>query len=174
VSGTLAQLFTRSDYLLALPMVLLTLFALGILLIDLMLPREWKWMNALTAFVGIVFATVGVWRIQSAYARSGPAFTGQYGFVNTLVVDRFAIYFFYLFLAGTAIAILMSVRYLEVEAENHGEFYALMLFSVVGMMCMAAGNDVVLIFIGLELMAISTYVLVGFLRRDRRSNEAAL
>src|SRR6202011_4867945 len=49
-----------------------------------------------------------------------------------------------------------------------------LLLSVVGMMCMAAGIDVVLIFIGLELMAISTYVLVGFLRRDRRSNEAAL
>src|SRR5205085_2508419 len=46
--------------------------------------------------------------------------------------------------------------------------------AVVGMMCMAAGLDIVLIFIGLELMAISTYVLVGFLRRDRRSNEAAL
>ena len=49
-----------------------------------------------------------------------------------------------------------------------------MLLAVVGMMCMAAGIDIVLIFIGLELMAISTYVLVGFLRRDRRSNEAAL
>ena len=49
-----------------------------------------------------------------------------------------------------------------------------MLFSVCGMMCMASGFDIVLIFIGLELMAISTYVLVGFLRRDRRSNEAAL
>ena len=46
--------------------------------------------------------------------------------------------------------------------------------SVVGMMCMAAGIDIVLLFIGLELMAISIYVLVGFLRRDRRSNEAAL
>jgi NADH-quinone oxidoreductase subunit N len=68
----------------------------------------------------------------------------------------------------------MSVRYLETEDENHGEYYALMLLSVVGMMCMAAGYDIVLIFIGLELMAISTYVLVGFLRRDRRSNEAAL
>jgi NADH-quinone oxidoreductase subunit N len=66
------------------------------------------------------------------------------------------------------------VRYLELEHEHHGEFYALMLFSVVGMMCMAAGFDIVLIFIGLELMAISTYVLVGFLRTDRRSNEAAL
>jgi NADH-quinone oxidoreductase subunit N len=89
-------------------------------------------------------------------------------------VDRFAIYFFYLFLAGTAIAILMSVRYLQTENESHGEYYALMLLSVAGMMCMAAGYDIVLIFIGLELMAISTYVLVGFLRRDRRSNEAAL
>ena len=94
--------------------------------------------------------------------------------MGTMLVDRFAIYFFYLFLAGTAISILMSVRYMKTEHENHGEYYALMLLSVVGMMCMAAGFDIVLIFIGLELMAISTYVLVGFLRRDRRSNEAAL
>src|SRR5260370_26634272 len=94
--------------------------------------------------------------------------------LNTMSVDRFGIYFWYLVLAGTAIAILMSVRYLETEHENHGEYYALMLLAVAGMMCMAAGFDVVLIFIGLELMAISTYVLVGFLRRDRRSNEAAL
>ncbi len=66
------------------------------------------------------------------------------------------------------------MHYLDVEDEHHGEYYALMLLSVVGMMCMAAGVDIVLIFIGLELMAISTYILVGFLRRDRRSNEAAL
>ena len=66
------------------------------------------------------------------------------------------------------------MRYLKTEHENHGEYYALMLLSVVGMMCMAAGFDIVLIFIGLELMAIATYILVGFLRRDRRSNEAAL
>src|SRR5664280_2488676 len=94
--------------------------------------------------------------------------------MGSLVVDRFDIYFFYLFLMGAGIAILMSMRYLEIERENHGEFYALMLLSVVGMMCMAAGYDIVLIFIGLELMAISSYVLVGFLRRDKRSNEAAL
>src|SRR6202043_3908788 len=114
------------------------------------------------------FAALCVWQIQSALPR------GALGFYNSLLVDRFAIYFWYLFLAGTAIAILMSVRYLETEHENHGEYYALMLLSVAGMMCMAAGFDIVLIFIGLELMAISTYVLVGFLRRDRRSNEAAL
>ena len=159
-----------TDYLLALPITLLTLFALGILLIDLMLPKEMKWANAVTAFIGVCFSAAGVWKIQ-AWLGQGP---GAQGMLGTMVVDRFAIYFFYLFLAGTAIAILMSVRYLETEHESHGEYYALMLLSVAGMMCMAAGFDIVLIFIGLELMAISTYVLVGFLRRDRRSNEAAL
>ena len=99
---------------------------------------------------------------------------GALGLMQTMLVDRFALFFFYLFLAGAAISILMSMNYLKIEHENHGEYYALMLLSVVGMMCMAAGFDIVLIFIGLELMAISTYVLVGFLRRDRRSNEAAL
>lgn len=154
-------------------MLLLTLFALSILLLDLMLPPEWKWMNPVTAFLGVGFSAVGVWRIQSWFDAQGPIM-GHYGFMGTILVDRFALYFFYLFLAGTAVAILMSARYLEIEHENHGEYYALMLFSVVGMMCMAAGSDIVMIFIGLELMAISTYVLVGFLRRDKRSNEAAL
>jgi NADH-quinone oxidoreductase subunit N len=157
-----------TEYRLMLPMVELTIFALGILLIDLIVPREWKWINALGAFMGVFFAAVCVVQIQWALPRGG------IGFLNSLLVDRFAIYFWYLFLAGAAIAILMSVRYLDIEDEHHGEYYALMLLSLVGMMCMAAGIDVVLIFIGLELMAISTYVLVGFLRRDRRSNEAAL
>lgn len=170
----MGQYFTGTDYLLSLPMVLLTLFALGILLMDLMLPKQLKWANAVTAFVGVLFATAGVWRIQSEYAKGVGGYLGRFAFMQSMLVDRFAIYFFYLFLAGTALAILISVRYLEIENEHHGEFYALMLFSVVGMMCMAAGYDIVLIFIGLELMVISTYVLVGFLRRDRRSNEAAL
>src|ERR1039457_4253803 len=152
-----------------LPMVELTIFALGILLIDLMVPRGWKWVNALGAFAGVVFAAVCVWQIQSILPPRG-----LWGFYNSLLVDRFAIYFWYLFLAGAGIAILGSVHYLDLEEEHHGEYYSLLLLSVVGMMCMAAGFDIVLIFIGLELMAISTYVLVGFLRRDRRSNEAAL
>jgi NADH-quinone oxidoreductase subunit N len=156
-------------------MILLTLFALGILLIDLLLPPEWKWLNAVTALIGVAFSTAAVVKIQLAQApieRAGHNL--QWAFMQSMVMDHFAIYFFYLFLAGAALSILISVRYLEIEHENHGEFYALLLFSVVGMMCMASGFDIVLIFIGLELMAISTYVLVGFLRTDRRSNEGAL
>jgi NADH-quinone oxidoreductase subunit N len=161
-----------TDYLMALPITLLALFALGILLIDLMLPKEMKWANAVTAMVGVAFSAAGVYKIDLWLRSIGKPL--QLGFMNTMLVDHFAIFFWYLFLAAAAIAILMSVSYLETEHENHGEYYALMLLSVAGMMCMAAGFDIVLLFIGLELMAISTYVLVGFLRRDRRSNEAAL
>jgi NADH-quinone oxidoreductase subunit N len=167
-----AQLFEKSDYLMSLPILLLTLFALGILLMDLLLPPEMKWVNAITAFMGVLFSTGGVVKIQLAMDAARRAWMPA--FLGAMVIDHFTIYFWYLFLAGTAVAILMSLHYMEVEREHHGEFYALMLFSVVGMMCMAAGFDIVLIFIGLELMAISTYVLVGFLRRDRRSNEASL
>jgi NADH-quinone oxidoreductase subunit N len=180
----MTQYFTGTDYLLSLPIVMLTVFALGILLIDLMIPPEWKWTNAVTAFMGLIFAAVGisgapkVWIFPGVLGISGalrrfhvlglPAASGA------MVLDHFSIYFYYLFLAGAGLSILISVRYLEIEHENHGEFYSLILFSVVGMMCMASSFDIVLTFIGLELMAISTYVLVGFLRRDRRSNEAAL
>ncbi|MFZ1136008.1 MAG: NADH-quinone oxidoreductase subunit N [Candidatus Korobacteraceae bacterium] len=177
MSTSLGLYFSSTDYLLALPMLLLALFAMGILLIDLILPEQWKPVNAFTALAGVAFSAAAVGKLHMAYRvaeQRGIEVATFSGFMGALVVDRFAIYFFYLFLIGAAIAILMSIQYLEIERENHGEFYALILFSVVGMMCMAAGYDIVLLFIGLELMAISTYVLVGFLRRDKRSNEAAL
>lgn len=170
-----AQFFTGTDYLLSLPVILLTMFALSVLLFDLWLEPEKKWLNPVIAFTGVLFAAAGLVRIQLAQnelLKHGQRL--EWGFVHSMLMDHFAIYFTYLFLAGAALAILISVRYLEIEHEHHGEFYALILFSVVGMICMASGFDIVLIFIGLELMAISTYVLVGFLRNDKRSNEASL
>jgi NADH-quinone oxidoreductase subunit N len=159
-------------------MIMLAVFGLGILLIDLMLPKEWKRANAWTALIGLGFAAAATFKVQMAHFADGHRVVGSFGYVingvGSMKLDSFAIYFYYLFIAGAAIAVLMSVKYLEIEREDHGEFYALILFSVIGMMSMASGFDIVMLFIGLELMAISTYVLVGFLRRDRRSNEAAL
>src|SRR5271165_2162517 len=146
--------FSRADYVLALPMLLLALFGCGILLIDLILPQQWKRLNAFTALIGVAFSAAAVGKLHLAYhaaEKQGIEIANFTGFMGSLRVDRFALYFFYLFLLGSAIAILMSMRYLEIERENHGEFYALLLLSVVGMMCMAAGYDIVLIFIGLEL-----------------------
>lgn len=155
-------------------MIELALIGIAVLIFDLFLTPEQKRWNAWLALFGVAVSAGAVtYRIVYhptllAGADSISAFGGA------VIMDRFAIYFFYLFLAGAAVAILMSVKYLEIERENHGEFYALILFSVVGMMGMACGHDIVLLFISLELMALSTYVLVGFLRRDQRSNEAAL
>ena len=69
---------------------------------------------------------------------------------------------------------LVSYKYLEVEGEHHGEYYGLMLFAQCGMFFLAAGTDLITLFIGLELMALCFYVMVGFLRTDKRSNEAAM
>src|SRR5689334_15078377 len=176
----ITQFFTGTDYLLTLPMIMLTVFALGIMIIDLLVPPHAKRLNAITALTGIVFSALALWRIQGGHVpfMRDVNLVGSFGYIlgglGTIKMDGFSVYFSYLFLLGAAIAILMSVKYLEIEREHHGEFYALILFSVVGMMCMASGYDLVLLFIGLELMALSTYVLVGFLRRDKRSNEAAL
>jgi NADH-quinone oxidoreductase subunit N len=181
-----SQYFGSMDYLTMLPMAELTIFALGILLLDLMLPKEWKRINAVAALFGLAFAAVAItgtprilgFQIHGIFPELERArllgHGGLLAFSGSMYVDALAVYFWLLVLAAAAITVLMSARYLEVENEHHGEFYALMLLSVVGMMCIASGVDIVLIFIGLELMAISTYVLVGFLRRDRRSNEAAL
>ncbi len=122
---------------------MLAIFGMGILLIDLMLPQEWKRVNAWTALVGLAFSAAAVWKIQLAHYLDGKSVVGSYGYIidglGSMKVDTSP------FISGICswpaprMAILMSVKYLEVEHENHGEFYALMLFSVIGMMCMAAG-----------------------------------
>ncbi|MFZ0792128.1 MAG: hypothetical protein WAM65_00075 [Candidatus Korobacteraceae bacterium] len=116
MTTSLAQYFSSTDYLLALPMLLLALFALGILMIDLLLPKQWKQVNAYTALVGLAFSAAAVGKLHWAYhvaQQKGLGFVDT-GFMGSLLVDPFALYFFYLFLAGAAIAVLMSMHYLEV------------------------------------------------------------
>ncbi len=91
-----------------------------------------------------------------------------------VLVDDFALYFDLLFLLAGAIAILASVQYLEREKAHHGEYYALVLFSVAGMMTMVSSENLLVIFLGLELLSIPLYVLSGFTRDKVRSVEAAL
>ena len=162
---------TAQDYRLGAPVIVLTLFSLGILCVDLLLPSRLKQVSAIPALLGLGVAAYFTREIQRILPESGEPLRGFFG---CLFLDPLSVYFFYLFLVGAAIAVLISIKYLEIERENHGEFYALLLFAVIGMMCLAAGYDLVLIFIGMELMAISTYILVGFLRSNQRSNEAAL
>src|SRR5207249_10165757 len=79
-----------------------------------------------------------------------------------------------LFLRATALVILHCVKFLETEQEQEGEYYALLLFACFGMMFMASGFDLIVMFLGLETMTLSFYVLTGFLRREKRSNDGSL
>ncbi len=153
---------------LILPQIWLAAFGLAILLLDFLLGPRQKWVNAFGALLGVLASGVALWRLRGVHAVGVPGFGGA------IVVDPFFVFFGFLFLASTALVILLSVRYLEVEEEHRGEYYALMLFATVGMMFLAAGTDLVVIFVALETMAASFYVLTGYLRRDKRSNEAAL
>ena len=157
------------DFFLILPQVELTLFGLAILVFDFMLGVRDKTGNALFAMMGVFFSGVSLYRLHS---ELGPDPVG--GFTSSIVVDPFFIFFAMIFLIALALVILLSVRYLQIENEHHGEYYALLLFATVGMMFMASGYDLIVQFLGLETMAISFYILAGFLRGQRRSNEAAV
>jgi NADH-quinone oxidoreductase subunit N len=158
----------RHDFFLILPEVELALFGLAILLFDFMLGVKDKAGNAVFAMLGVIFSGISLYRLRSL----GPEAVG--GFNSSIVVDPFFLFFGMIFLIATALVILLSVRYLQIENEHHGEYYALLLFATVGMMFMASGYDLIVQFLGLETMAISFYILVGFLRHQRRSNEAAV
>ena len=89
-------------------------------------------------------------------------------------IDGFALLFRVIFLIAAALAIGISTRFLDIEGEQHGEYYALVLFATVGMMFLACGYDLISLYIGLELMALTFYVLVAFTKREKKSNEAAM
>jgi len=96
------------------------------------------------------------------------------GFGGSVTVDGFGIFFNWIFLIAAVIVAVVSYKYLEIAGEHHGEYYSLVLFAQCGMYFLATGSDLVTLFIGLELMALCFYVMVGFLRTDKRSNEAAM
>ena len=98
----------------------------------------------------------------------GPAFQ------NFLIIDDFATYFRLLVLMVGAFTVLCSMSYLEREKADSGEYYALILFSLVGQCLLATSNELIMVFIGLEISSIATYILAGYNRDDRRNNEASI
>lgn len=95
-------------------------------------------------------------------------------FTSLFISDPLAIFFKMVFLIAGSMTVLISMNYLKMEGFDQGEYDAVLLFSILGMMVMASANDFILIYLGLELMTVSFYVLSGFFKTDLRSNEAAL
>ena len=162
--------FNPLDYQAIKPEILLTMFGLAVLLFDFLLDKRDKYLNAVLALIGLGFAALQL-GIFWHFRFGQPAY---FGFDGSFAFDSFAIVAKLIIVLATAIVVLLSVKYLEIEEANLGEYYALLLFAAVGMMFMVSGADLIVLFIALEVMALCEYVLTGFLRGSRRSNEAAV
>jgi NADH-quinone oxidoreductase subunit N len=162
--------FRFKDYQAITPEIVLTLFGCAILLFDFMLEKRYRYLNAVTALFGLVVAAIQLKWFWSGFPGGLP----YSGFGGRFQLDSFAIFLKFVIVIATALVVLISAQYLEVEGAHHGEYYALLLFAAVGMMVLASGVDLIVLFIALELMALCEYVLTGFLRGNRRSNEAAV
>jgi NADH-quinone oxidoreductase subunit N len=157
------------DMLRILPELVLAAFGILIMVSDPFLPRDRKRILGRVALIGALTA-LGATLVQAIRPELGfgPAFN------NLVVIDSFGVFLHCLLLVITTLTILASFRYVEEENIAPGEYYALLLFATIGMGLMAAANELILVFLGLETSSIATYVLAGSRRSALKSNEAAM
>jgi NADH-quinone oxidoreductase subunit N len=170
----MSQFYNSSDNFVLIPALLMTLFGCATLLFDfLVFDSSWgRKLRPAVIVVGEIFIGLALWRQQDALSSGGvPNLTGLSGAVT---IDGFALFFNWLIVVATVVVALVSYKYLEIAGEHHTEYYSLLMFAQCGMFFLVTGTDLVTLFIGLELMALSFYIMVGFLRTEKRSNEAAI
>jgi len=158
--------FPFPDHLIVLlPEIIVAILAMALLLVDLFIAKENKVWTAYLAIVSIVIAAFATLQLSS-----GVTIHAFYGF---FVFDPFSVYCKLLIYVATAISMVVSIDYMKDEA-NIGEYYVLMLFAMLGMMLVVSATNFIIMYLGMELMALSIYVLVAYQRQVLRSNEAAL
>src|SRR6266852_2701834 len=175
---TSTLLNVRDLHLIA-PELILTVVACLALVMEVILPYKFSKWTAWFSLVGIALALIS---LGAQFVSMGGSFnlaalqsvTPVDGFYNMVRIDGFALVFKAIFLIAAALTVAISARYLDIEREQHGEYYALILFATVGMMFLGSGSDLISLYIALELMAVTFYVLVAFTKRQKRSNEAGM
>ena len=148
------------------PEIIVLLTAFTVLLVDLFaLTKERSLTLAVTTIIGLLMAMLAETLLH------GKDISGFYG---TVVADDFSILFEFIYMSVAIVTVFVSRHYIEENEMNFGEYYVLLLTAVSGMMFMTSGLDLLVIFIGLEIMSISSYILVGMKRKVAKANEAAL
>jgi len=158
------------NFTLILPETIICLAGVVVMLTDAFTRRlNQRWLTGGLSLVGLGAATVScLWLWFNETTLPSSAFNGM------IVLDRLRLSFTLVFMIISAVTVLLSMIWVEWEHLPAGEFHSLLLFATVGMMLMASGGDLVMIFLGLELLSIATYVMAGFRRVDLRSNESSL
>ncbi|MCB1024833.1 MAG: NADH-quinone oxidoreductase subunit N [Acidobacteria bacterium] len=150
-----------------LPEMILAVFGIIIMVFDSYWPNRLR-ITGMISIAGIIASAFALMTIWSDPNSAKSAFNGM------IVTDGLRISFTLVFLFVTAITILISSIWVEQENVPAGEYHCMLLFATVGMMFMASGNDLVIIFLGLETLTIATYVMAGMRKRDLRSNESSM
>lgn len=164
------QVMTTINLSAVYPEITLALFSFLILLMQSFKSAGFKDKFGYVSLIGVLASMLLVLTEPSSFDMRSV----EYSFNGTWVVDNYSRFFKLIFLLGTGLTILISIKYLENEDMQHGEYYALILFATLGMMIMASGAELITIFLGIELMSLSLYVLAGFTRSRMESNESAL
>src|SRR6266446_4924651 len=162
--------FNLAELQMIAPELILSVIACVVLVMEVILPYKLAKVTAYFSLIGIALAFASLFLLWSGN-RDSPPLTGFYGMIR---IDGFAIVFKGIFLISAALAIAIATRFLDIEGEQHGEYYALILFATIGMMFLGSGYDLISLYIALELMAVTFYVLVAFTKRQKPSNEAAM
>ena len=156
------------EFWLLLPEIVLAIFGMALLLAGTVGRGISSRMAAMASLVGLGAATILVVWTQGQAAMGAPILAGMF------VLDSYALYWKILFLIATALTVFLSVKFIEEGGYRAGEYYSLLLLATTGMMLMVSGFNLLSIWISLELMALSSYILVGYFKYERRSNEASL
>src|ERR1044072_6594396 len=149
-----------------LPEMITSAVAVIIMMIDAISRHIERRVAGVLSLLGLAGAAVAV---ASLWNHNGET---SYG--GMIITDHFRLIFAFVFLIVTFLTVLISMRWVKDEGLPVGEYFALLMFATTGMLFMSAANDLVMIFLGLEITSISTYVLCGYRRRDLRSNESAV
>src|SRR5947209_6660544 len=175
LQASTTALFDPADLKLIAPELILTVCACVALVMEVVLPHRLSRWTGYFTLVGFALAAASVLVLGWPFLFGGAgAASPLVGFYGTLKVDGFAVVFKLIFLVAAALTVAISLRYLDVEGEQRGEYYSLVTFATVGMMFLASGYDLIVLYISLELMALTFYVLVGYMKRERQSNEAGM
>lgn len=156
------------DYVRLLPEIILTAAGTFMMVLEGILGDNREGKGRIFGHLTILTLIAALASALYANGFPGTAFSGM------VVIDGFATFFRVLVIGVGMLTVLSSYQYLKREHADAGEYHALILFSIVGQCVMATSNDLIMVFIGLEVSSIATYVLAGFLRDDKRNNESAL
>ena len=150
------------------PELIVCIAAVVVMLVDAFARPTQRWITGSISLAGLAVAAVATIFLWVNGTASPDAFNGM------IVLDELRLGFTLIFLLVAGLTLLISTVWVHGEQLPAGEFHSLLLFATVGMMFMASGNDLVIVFLGLEILSIATYVMAGFRRSDVRSNESSL